>query len=130
MLVDYIYKRSRAERNKVFDRDFFVVGDFNIEAAGDEFFNALTAKGFEMPPGMENLHTNFLRNHTFDKIAWVGKRASFEFAGQYNVVPFGEAVFQDTRPKGGKSKISDHLPLWAEFKINKLSQELDQILNR
>ena len=130
MLVDYIYKRSRTERNKVFDRDFFVVGDFNIEAAGDEFFNALTAKGFEMPPGMENLHTNFLRNHTFDKIAWVGKRASFEFTGQYNVVPFGEAVFQDTRPKGGKSKISDHLPLWAEFKINKLSQELDQILNR
>ena len=130
MLVDYIYKRSKTERNKVFDRDFFVVGDFNIEEAGDKFFNALKSKEFMMPEGMENLHTNFSRNHTFDKIAWVGKRKSFKFTERFNVVPFGEAVFQDTRPKGGKSQISDHLPLWAEFEIDKLSQELDQILNR
>ena len=34
------------------------------------------------------------------------------------------------RPKGGKKQISDHLPVWAEFQTNKLSQELDQIINR
>ena len=32
-------------------------------------------------------------------------------------------------PKGGNAEISDHLPLWAEFEINSLTQELDQILN-
>jgi endonuclease/exonuclease/phosphatase family metal-dependent hydrolase len=126
-LANFVHKRSRTERSKVFDRDFFVVGDFNIEEMGDEFFGALTSKGFKMPPGMDTLGTNFSRRKTFDKIAWVNRR-SFKFTGNFNVVPFGEVLFQDKRPKGGKKQISDHLPLWAEFEINELSQELDQVI--
>ena len=128
MLVDFIDKRARTAKNKVFDRDFFVVGDFNIEEAGDQFFDALVSKGFQMPPTMNTLKTNFNRDATFDKIAWVN-RPSFSFTGKLNVVPFGKAVFQDLSPKGGKKQISDHLPLWADFGINKLTQELDQIIN-
>jgi endonuclease/exonuclease/phosphatase family metal-dependent hydrolase len=128
-LVKFIDKRSKVERSKVFDRDFFIVGDFNIEDAGDEFFNALVSKGFQMPPTMNTMKTNFLRKKTFDKIAWV-KRKSFSFSGKVNVVPFGKVLFQDHRPKGGKKEISDHLPLWAEFDIKKLTIELDQIINR
>jgi endonuclease/exonuclease/phosphatase family metal-dependent hydrolase len=127
LLADFVDRRSRTARTKVFDRDFFVVGDFNIEAAGDEFFGALTSKGFKMPPGLDALRTNFARTNTFDKIAWVNRR-SFKFTGKFNVVPFGEVLFQDKSPKGGKKQISDHLPLWAEFEINKLTQELDQII--
>lgn len=127
-LAKFIQKRSKAEKNKVFDRDFFVVGDFNIEEAGDQFFNALVSTGFQIPPKMKDLKTNFLRNKTFDKIAWVN-RPSFTFTDNVNVVPFGEVLFQDQTPKGGKKQISDHLPLWAEFKINNLTQELDQIIN-
>lgn len=44
-------------------------------------------------------------------------------------MPFYKALFQDMTPKDGNAQISDHLPLWAEFEINSLSQELDQILN-
>ena len=128
MLVDFIDKRARTAKNKVFDRDFFVVGDFNIEEAGDQFFDALVSKGFQMPPTMNTLKTNFNRDATFDKIAWVN-RPSFSFTEKLNVVPFGKAVFQDLSPKGGKKQISDHLPLWADFGINKLTQELDQIIN-
>lgn len=129
MLVNFIDRRARTERTKVFDRDFFVVGDFNIGKAGDEFFNALVHKGFQMPANLSTLRTNFSRDATYDKIAWVD-RPSFSFSGNVNVVPFGEVLFQDRNPKGGKREISDHLPLWGEFKINKLSQELDQIINR
>lgn len=129
MLVDFIYRRSKTEGNKVFDRDFFVVGDFNIEEAGDEFFNALVSKGFQMPPNMNTLKTNFLRDATFDKIVWVD-RPSSSFSGNVNVVPFGDVLFQDLDSGGAKEEISDHLPLWAEFKINKLTQKLDQIINR
>ena len=128
-LAKYIYKRSKTNQNKVFDRDFFIVGDFNIEEYGDKFFTALESNGFKMPEKMNNLKTNFLRNATYDKIAWV-ERDSFQFTGNSNVVPFGEVLFQDQSPKGGKSQISDHLPVWAEFDINRLSQELDQVINR
>jgi len=38
-------------------------------------------------------------------------------------------TFQDKTPKERKKKISDHLPFWAEFQINKLTRELDQIIN-
>jgi endonuclease/exonuclease/phosphatase family metal-dependent hydrolase len=128
-LVEFIDRRAKTAKGKVFDRDFFVVGDFNIKEAGDKFFTALKSKKFKMPPGMDQLKTNFKRTATYDKIAWM-RRPSFKFTGKFNVVPFGDVLFQRNRPKGGKKEISDHLPLWAEFKVNKLTQELDQIINR
>jgi len=129
MLVDFIDRPARTEGNKVFDRDFFVLGDFNIKEPGDEFFNALISKKFQMPPNMNTLRTNFSRDATYDKIAWV-KRPSFSFNGNLNVVPFGDVLFQDADPKGGVKEISDHLPLWCEFAVNRLNQELDQIINK
>jgi endonuclease/exonuclease/phosphatase family metal-dependent hydrolase len=128
MLVDHIAKRSKTARGKVFDRDFFVLGDFNVVKAGDQFFKALVGKKFQMPPGMDNLKTNFNRNATYDKIAWVN-RDTFRFAGNFNVVPYGDVLYQDQNPKGGEAEISDHLPLWAEFRVDRLTQELDQIIN-
>ncbi len=127
-LATFVKRRSKTESNKVFDRDFFLVGDFNIEKEGDHFFNALVDEGFVMPPRLRTLKTNFARTKTFDKIVWV-KRPSFHFTGKLNVVPFGEVLFRDKSPKGGKKQISDHLPLWAEFEIDSLGQELDQIIN-
>lgn len=127
-LVNYIDKQSGSNKTGSFDRDFFVLGDFNIEATGDRFFKALCKKGFKMPGNMDSLCTNFLRDKTFDKIAWV-KENSCTFTDKCNVVPFYKAVFQDIEPKGGKAEISDHLPLWAEFKINTLTLQLGQIIN-
>ncbi len=127
MLGQYIIKQSKKQQTKVFDRDFFVVGDFNIEKAGDEFFNALKSNKFVIPKELDTLTTNFKRTKTFDKIAWV-KRPYFSFKGNVNVVPFYRVLYQDMKPKGGKKQISDHLPLWAEFRINELTQELDQII--
>lgn len=127
-LVKFVDNRSMTERTKVFDRDFFVVGDFNIEAVGDRFFKALVKKGFKMPKNLDKLNTNFDRDKTFDKIAWID-RPSFSFSGKCNVVPFYQAVYQEAAPPGGAAEISDHLPLWAEFKVNELTQELDQIIN-
>ncbi|MBD3386572.1 hypothetical protein GF407_16835 [candidate division KSB1 bacterium] len=127
-LVEHIYWLSKKEQSRVFDRDFFVVGDFNIEQAGDRFFNTLVSKGFQMPAALDTLHTNFLGDKTYDKIAWVD-RPSFYFSGRCNVIPFGHVVYQDGDSLTAKKKISDHLPLWAEFRINELTQELDQIIS-
>ena len=127
-LVDFIDRRARTDKEKVYDRDFFIVGDLNIEQEGDPFFDALRKRGFQMPKGMNSLTTNFARSQTFDKIAWVNRK-DFRPTGAFNVVPFYSAVFQEKKTKGGKKEISDHLPLWAEFEINSLTQQLDQILN-
>lgn len=128
-LAKFIARRAKTERSKVFDRDFFVVGDFNIEEEDDDFFKALVAEDFFMPDKLRKLKTNFNRDKTFDKIVW-RKRDSFSFTGKLNVVPFGDVVFREKGKNGGKKEISDHLPLWGEFTINRLTQELDQIINR
>lgn len=119
---------SDKEQSKVVDRDFFVVGDFNIEQAGDKFFQALVSHGFKMPDRLDHLTTNFKRTGTYDKISWVD-RPDFIFTGKCNVVPFYKVVYQERNPPGGYKEVSDHLPLWAEFSICELTQKLEQILN-
>lgn len=63
-------------------------------------------------------------------LVWAAKAGNVEFSGRCNIVPFTRVVYQDARPKGGKEQISDHLPLWAEFEVNILTQHLEQLLNR
>ncbi len=126
-IVDYIHKMSSAEGSRVFDRDIFIVGDFNIAKYADKFFNALTSKKFKMPDGLDTTKTNLRQTATYDKIAWV-PRKSFKFNGNFGVVPFNLAVYKGTEIRKLENIMSDHLPLWAEFQIKKLEQELDATL--
>jgi len=128
-LVKMIKKLARKQHTKVYDRDFFVIGDFNIKKEGDKFYKALDDEKFIIPKEMNKLPTNFLQSGTYDKIVWLD-RDDFFFSGKCNIVPFFECLYQDETPPGGKREISDHLPLWAEFKVNELTQELTQILNQ
>lgn len=128
VLAEKLKKLSEKQSSKVVDRDFFVVGDFNIEKEGDRFFGALAGHGFQMPEKLNTLTTNFKRTKTLDKIAWVD-RPDFFYNGRCNVVPFYKVAYQDRNPSGGYKEISDHLPLWAEFRINELTQQLEQIIN-
>ena len=132
-LVKFVKRRSKQEGTKVFDRDFMIVGDFNIQKDGDRFFKALTEgkkPRFFMPPGMKNLKTNFLRTKTYDKIAWL-PRKGFVCEDSFNVVPYGKVLYKEPgqSKKAASKAVSDHLPIWVELKINKLTQELSQILN-
>jgi exonuclease III len=133
-LVKFVKARSKEEAAKSFDPDIFVMGDFNIQVFGDRFFKALT-KGpepkFKMPADMDSLGTNFGQNKTFDKIAWV-PNDSFKFKNKIGVVPFGKVLYKESGQPADAARqaISDHLPLWAEFRVNELTQQLDQIINK
>lgn len=132
-LVKFIKREARRAQGTVFDPDFFLVGDFNIQSNADRFFQALTggdAPQFVMPPGMETLATNFEQTKIFDKIAWIPSN-EFEFTGKFGVIPFGEVLYKEAGqpPDAARKEISDHLPLWAEFRVTALEHELDQILN-
>jgi endonuclease/exonuclease/phosphatase family metal-dependent hydrolase len=132
-LADFIKGRAAQDKGKVFDPDFIVVGDFNIQKYGDRFFKALTTgqePQFEMPAGMDTLGTNFDQSKTFDKIAWLPSE-EFEFSGEFGVVPFGDVLYEeDGQPSNAARKeVSDHLPVWVELRIKELQNELDQIIN-
>jgi endonuclease/exonuclease/phosphatase family metal-dependent hydrolase len=132
-LVKFIKLEAKRQKGSVFDPDFFVVGDFNIQEDGDRFFKALTggdAPKFVMPPGMNNLGTNFKQTKTFDKIAWLPSD-EFEFTGKFGAIPFGKVLYKEPGQPAdaAKAEVSDHLPVWAEFRVTELEHELDQILN-
>ena len=132
-LVKFIKHEAKRATGYVFDPDFFLVGDFNIERDGDRFSKALTQGDeprFVMPRGMNTLGTNFTQNKTFDKIAWIPSD-EFEFNGKFGVIPFGNVLYKKKgKPTAiARREVSDHLPLWAEFKVTELDHELDQIIN-
>ena len=84
-LVAFIKREAARTQGSVFDPDFFLVGDFNIQADGDIFFQALTGgpePRFKMPPGMNAMGTNYDQTKTFDKIAWIPSQ-EFEFTGTF-----------------------------------------------
>ena len=88
-LVAFIKREAARAQGSVFDPDFFLVGDFNIQADGDIFFQALTGgpePRFKMPPGMNAMGTNYDQTKTFDKIAWIPSQ-EFEFTGKFGVIP-------------------------------------------
>ena len=133
-LVKFIKHEAGRAQDTVFDPDFFLVGDFNIQTDGDRFFQALTggeAPRFMMPDGMNKLGTNLDQTKTFDKIAWIPSN-EFEFTGKFGAIPFGNVLYQETdQPKdAARKEVSDHLPIWAEFRVTELQAELDQILNQ
>ena len=133
-LVAFIKREAARTQGSVFDPDFFLVGDFNIQADGDIFFQALTGgpePRFKMPPGMNAMGTNYDQTKTFDKIAWIPSQ-EFEFTGKFGVIPFGGVLYQEPGQPAdaARREVSDHLPLRAEFRVTELEHELDQILNR
>lgn len=126
-IVSYIHKMAGAEGSRAFDRDIFLVGDFNIEKYADRFFEALTSKKFKMPEGMDKLKTNLKQTATYDKIAWV-PRKSFKFHDNFGVIDFSGSIYKEKSIDELDDIMSDHLPLWAEFQICSLQQELDAVL--
>lgn len=128
LLAQHLAASNKDKENKIFDTDFIVLGDFNIQKDGDKFFKALTDNGFSMPPDMDDLKTNTLQTGTYDKLAWATE-SGVECEGNCNILPFSDAVYQAGGIQEAKKQISDHLPLWVEFKINKLTHYLSQIVN-
>ena len=132
-LVKFIKREAKRAKGSVFDPDFFLMGDFNIQQDGDRFFKALTSGDepqFIMPKGMNTLATNFDQTKTFDKIAWIPSD-EFKFTGKFGVVPFGDVLYREAGQPAdaAKKEVSDHLPLWAEFRVTELEHELNQIIN-
>lgn len=83
-----------------------------------------------MAGGGRGVGLNFSQTKPFDKIAWL-PRPDFRFSGKFSVVPFGKVLYKEPgQPtNAARKEISDHLALWTEFEVNKLTQELDQIIN-
>lgn len=109
-----------------YHQDLIALGDFNIDERGDLLDKTFLSEGLYVPPQLQNKEvTRSIFNTTkyYDQIAWFnspknGPKLSMEFisGGNYDFVPFALKNRQLTN-NSLSWLISDHYPLWAEFKV-------------
>lgn len=118
---------SRAGDQDIYDPDIIVLGDFNIVKTGDKFFKALESGGLIVENAIKKLKSNYLKNKHYDQIAYYNYTDSAISFSKAGVVDFTNVVFKEMTSRKLSYALSDHLPLWAEFKIKYYEHE--QFLN-
>ncbi|HEY3214744.1 MAG TPA: endonuclease/exonuclease/phosphatase family protein [Actinomycetota bacterium] len=109
-------------------KDIIPLGDFNLPLVqpGDEIYEALTARGLQLPPHSTQVGGATVGQDThYDQVAFFPGDTQNDFTGQSGVFDFDGAIFAylwDTRPLSDfydyvRYYMSDHRPLWAEFRI-------------
>jgi len=109
-----------------YHQNLIALGDFNIEERGDLLDRTFLSEGLFVPEALQNERvTRSIFNETkyYDQIAWFSgsgnrPRLSLDFVsgGHYDFV--GRALTNRELSKLSLSyMISDHYPLWVEFKI-------------
>ena len=109
-----------------YHQNLITLGDFNIDARGDLLDDTFLSEGLYVPPQLQNKQvTRSIFNETkyYDQIAWFNNNAnipnlSLEFVNGGNYDFVGKALANRNISKRSLSYlISDHCPLWAEFKV-------------
>lgn len=117
-IADWI--REWADELHGWDHSLIALGDFNIVKAGDPTYDAFISRGLHVPADLQDIdRTVFKKSYSFyDQIAWFEGEVSLTYnrGGAYD--------FRDTMlvARGYTNselswRISDHFPLWAEFRI-------------
>jgi endonuclease/exonuclease/phosphatase family metal-dependent hydrolase len=108
--------------------DVIPLGDFNLPkaAAGDRIFDALVSLGLQLPPHTSQIGSAIASDSHYDQIAFFPGATKDRFTGACNVFDFDGALFQDLWQQRTpaqfqsyvKYHLSDHRPLWAEFRTS------------
>lgn len=129
-------------------RNLILLGDFNIFAPQNATFQKILDAGFVVPDELKQLTSNADRDKYYDHICFMNRKDSLELTGKAGVFDYYQTVFRcpedeqvyvkhmpnyetttEGTPRTDKSKatyyktwrtyqMSDHLPKWAELKID------------
>ena len=114
--------------------NLILLGDFNIFNRRDVTMEAITQAGFVVPTSLQSVPgTNVNRNRHYDQIAYLRQLSNMQPTGRAGVFDFyahvyrlsdAEAYAAERESRPGRSfkdwrtyRMSDHLPMWIEFRI-------------
>jgi endonuclease/exonuclease/phosphatase family metal-dependent hydrolase len=122
----------RRQDPHAYTHNILALGDFNLPKAveGDPIFDELTSRGLELPPHSTAIGSSITDDEHYDQIAFFPGDVKLNFL-QAAVFDFDGAIFRTLWEKAGdeahkdffafvRYHISDHRPLWAEFKTSSL----------
>jgi endonuclease/exonuclease/phosphatase family metal-dependent hydrolase len=123
------WMKAWAKRETKWHHNLLTLGDFNIERQGDDLWEAFTSTGLTVPAELNAVPKSIFddvsdpNDKFYDQIAWftlasgsIALDMDYQTGGYFNFLPF---VYTDVNfTKNSISyRISDHYPLWAEFRI-------------
>jgi exonuclease III len=118
--------KQRARKGKDFDANMIALGDFNIDNEHDDNFAALTDTGISPPPELSQRPSTIFdtpgKTHFYDQIAWFNtggaEKLTLGYESRAGYFDWTKHVCTDVESKTTKSwRISDHYPLWCEFRL-------------
>jgi endonuclease/exonuclease/phosphatase family metal-dependent hydrolase len=123
---------ERHESDYAYTHNILPLGDFNLPRMeeGDEIYDALTSRGLELPPYSTKIGgSNLDGDKQYDQIAFFPGQVTFENRGVFD---FDQAVFREIWDPDSSTYffqnvryfISDHRPLWAQFRPKTVAREL------
>ena len=120
-----------AYRPSDWNRNLLILGDLNIDRIDDPLFQALVSAGLFPPTELNAVPRTIFDDdksrHSYDQIAWFSKLNSANIedllqglrydgkAGSINFIPH---VFQGLTLNQVSWRMSDHYPLWIEFRTD------------
>lgn len=119
-----------SKRTTEWEQNFIVLGDFNIDRAGDPAYQAFCSRGLRPSKFHEGLpRTIFDKDNApnkasfYDQIAWfdVGNKKGVLDAKSGGNFDFRPLVYRNTglTLEQMSFRISDHFPLWIEFDLSR-----------
>jgi endonuclease/exonuclease/phosphatase family metal-dependent hydrolase len=118
--------RDRALHARTEEENIIVLGDFNIETrADDPLFKAFTSTGLVVPDALIHLRTTYgTVPKYYDQIAWFMEAFDLGFAGRAGTIDFSDALFPQLTRRQLSYRVSDHLPLWVEFILDRSEEAM------
>ena len=117
---------SRADKF-AYTKDIIVLGDFNLPKLekGDPIYDALTKRGLIIPEHSTQVGSNLENDKHYDQIMFFPGATEQKHTGNNGIFDFDGALFKKLWESKTPAQfrnflryyISDHRPMWAEFKI-------------
>lgn len=118
----------RRESPYAFTREIVALGDFNMPMAapGDPIYDALTARGLEVPDHSSEMGSTLANDTHYDQVAFFPGPTKDRYRTQ-GVFDFDTVIFPDLWSGRGKTDfdtyvryyMSDHRPVWFELDTTK-----------
>ncbi len=126
------YATARWANNRRKDKDAYVenilvLGDFNLpkEGSGNQVLAALQGKGLQKPSHSTQIASSISTDNQYDQIFFFPGSTKDSYTGKTGIFDFDGALFRSLWNSKTEKQfnaymryfISDHRPLWAEFRI-------------
>ncbi len=120
------WMRDWAARPGDWNTNLLVLGDFNLDRLSNPLYQAFTSTGLWPPAELNEVRRTIFgssgAHHFYDQIAWFGDTTdhalleSLTYNHAAGSVDFVGHVMSRLTKESLSWRISDHLPLWVEFK--------------